>query len=565
MNLGLAAAAAIAPEHLLEAPINNAGDGWPSFTTARRLAKCALITLLLLAVMLAAAPIAQAEKRVALVVGNSAYQHAGRLANPANDAADVAAALKKLGFQVIEGFDLDKAAFDRKVRDFAGALKGADAGVLFYAGHGMQVAGENYLVPIDAKAEDATALEFEMLRVAMIHRIMEQQTNTNILFLDACRDNPLARNLARGMGTRSTDVGSGLARIESGVGTLISFSTQPGNVALDGAGRNSPFAGALVKQLNSSADDLGAMLITVRNDVMKETQRKQVPWENSALTGRFYFGKPGPTAEPSKQVSLTTSPKPLGADEERSLKPGTAFKECEQCPEMVVLPPGEFTMGSPAAEEGRFANEGPQRKVTIGVPFAVGKFEVTFAEWDSCVAAAGCKHKPNDRGWGRSKRPAINVSWEDITKEYLPWLARKTGKTYRLLTEAEWEYAARAGTTTPYSTGTTITVEQANFFASVDTYRKETIDVGALPANAFGLHDMHGNVWEWVQDCFKEGYAGTPTDGSAMADAADCPRVLRGGAWSNEARALRSASRHRDAAYMRDADFGFRLARTLGR
>ena len=121
--------------------------------------------------------------------------------------------------------------------------------MLFYAGHGLQVAGENYLVPIDAKAEDATALEFEMLRVAVIHRIMEQQTNTNILFLDACRDNPLARNLARGMGTRSTEVGSGLARIESGVGTLISFSTQPGNVALDGTGRNSPFAGALVKQL----------------------------------------------------------------------------------------------------------------------------------------------------------------------------------------------------------------------------------------------------------------------------------------------------------------------------
>ncbi|MET0193354.1 MAG: SUMF1/EgtB/PvdO family nonheme iron enzyme, partial [Hyphomicrobiaceae bacterium] len=332
----------------------------------------------------------------------------------------------------------------------------------------------------------------------------------------------------------------------------------------DGAGRNSPFAGALVKQLNSSADDLGAMLITVRNDVMKETQRKQVPWENSALTGRFYFGKPGPTAEPSKQVSLTTSPKPLGADEERSLKPGTAFKECEQCPEMVVLPPGEFTMGSPAAEEGRFANEGPQRKVTIGVPFAVGKFEVTFAEWDACVAAAGCKHKPNDRGWGRGKRPAINVSWEDI-KDYLPWLARRTGKTYRLLTEAEWEYAARAGTTTPFSTGATITVEQANFFSGIDTYRKETIEVGALPPNAFDLHDMHGNVWEWVQDCFRESYAGAGSDGAAVADAAGCARVLRGGAWSNEARALRSASRHREVSHMRDADFGFRVARTLGR
>jgi formylglycine-generating enzyme required for sulfatase activity len=518
----------------------------------------------LLVAMLATAPIAQAEKRVALVVGNSAYQQVPRLTNPANDAADVAAALKKLGFQVIEGFDLDKAAFDRKVRDFAVALKGADAGVLFYAGHGMQVAGENYLVPIDAKAEDATALEFEMLRVAMIHRIMEQQTNTNILFLDACRDNPLARNLARGMGTRSTDVGSGLARIESGVGTLISFSTQPGNVALDGAGRNSPFAGALVKQLTSSTDDLGSMLITVRNDVMKETQRKQVPWENSALTGRFYFGKPGPAAEPAKQVSLTSSPKPLAADQERALKPGDTFKECDQCPEMVVLPAGEFTMGSPAGEEGRFDNEGPQRKVTIGAPFAVGKFEVTFAEWDACVAAAGCKHKPGDRGWGRGKRPAINVSWEDI-KDYLPWLARRTGKTYRLLTEAEWEYAARAGTTTPFSTGATITVEQANFFSGIDTYRKETIEVGALPPNAFDLHDMHGNVWEWVQDCFREGYAGAGSDGAAVPDAADCARVLRGGAWSNEARALRSASRHREVSHMRDADFGFRVARTLGR
>jgi formylglycine-generating enzyme required for sulfatase activity len=553
MHLGLARAAALAPEcpRLAErALLAMRRIGWMAFA--------------LLVAMLAAAPVAQAEKRVALVVGNSAYQQVPRLTNPANDAADVAAALKKLGFQVIEGFDLDKAAFDRKVRDFAGALKGADAGVLFYAGHGMQVAGENYLVPIDAKAEDATALEFEMLRVAMIHRIMEQQTNTNILFLDACRDNPLARNLARGMGTRSTDVGSGLARIESGVGTLISFSTQPGNVALDGAGRNSPFAGALVKQLTSSTDDLGSMLITVRNDVMKETQRKQVPWENSALTGRFYFGKPGPAAEPAKQVSLTSSPKPLAADQERALKPGDTFKECDQCPEMVVLPAGEFTMGSPAGEEGRFDNEGPQRKVTIGAPFAVGKFEVTFAEWDACVAAAGCKHKPGDRGWGRGKRPAINVSWEDI-KDYFSWLARRTGKTYRLLTEAEWEYAARAGTTTPFSTGATITVEQANFFSGIDTYRKETIEVGALPPNAFDLHDMHGNVWEWVQDCFRESYAGAGSDGAAVADAAGCARVLRGGAWSNEARALRSASRHREVSHMRDADFGFRVARTLGR
>ena len=159
------------------------------------------VVLLLLAPWPSAA---QAEKRVALVIGNSAYQHTPKLANPRNDATDMVAALKKLGFQVIEGFDLDKAAFDRKVRDFATALSGAQAGVFFYAGHGLQVAGQNYLVPIDAQLTTAAALDFEMVRLDLVHRTMERETKTNILFLDACRDNPLARNLARAMGTRST-------------------------------------------------------------------------------------------------------------------------------------------------------------------------------------------------------------------------------------------------------------------------------------------------------------------------------------------------------------------------
>jgi hypothetical protein len=151
------------------------------------------------------------------------------------------------------------------------------------------VSGKNYLVPVDAKLEDATGLDFEMVQLDVIHRIMERQTSTNILFLDACRNNPLARNLARAMGTRSADIGRGLAVVESGVGTLISFSTQPGNVATDGLGRNSPFAGALVKQIANSTDSLGDILIAVRNDVRSETKGKQVPWEHSALTGRFYF------------------------------------------------------------------------------------------------------------------------------------------------------------------------------------------------------------------------------------------------------------------------------------
>jgi Caspase domain len=232
---------------------------------------------------------ADAERRVALVIGNSAYAYAGDLANPTNDATDISNALKTRGFEVVDGLNLDKAAFDRKVRDFATALSGADVGVFFYAGHGLQVGGENYLVPVDAQGE-AAALDFEMVPLALVQRVMERQSQTNIIFLDACRNNPLARNLARAMGTRSVQIGPGLAAVESGVGTLISFSTQPGNVATDGRGRNSPFAGALAKQIATSTESLGDLLIAVRNDVMKETGGKQVPWEHSALRGRVYLG-----------------------------------------------------------------------------------------------------------------------------------------------------------------------------------------------------------------------------------------------------------------------------------
>jgi uncharacterized caspase-like protein len=239
---------------------------------------------------------AAAQKRVALVIGNSAYTHTPALSNPRNDAVDVAAALAGFGFEVVEGYDLDKPGFDRSVRIFATALQGADAGVFFYAGHALQVQGQNYLVPVDAELSAAAALDFEMVRLDLIQRTMENHARTNILFLDACRDNPLMRNLARSMGTRSANIGQGLASVEAGVGTLISFSTQPGNVALDGGGRNSPFAGALVRNMRQSMDDLSTLLITVRNDVMKATGNKQIPWEHSSLTGRFYFNPPASSA-----------------------------------------------------------------------------------------------------------------------------------------------------------------------------------------------------------------------------------------------------------------------------
>ena len=263
-----------------------------------------LVTALLISAFVTTPALGQ--KRVALVVGNSAYESTSPLANPRNDATDMAAVLTRLGFQVIEGLDLDKASFDRKVRDFAETLSGAAVSLFFYAGHGLQVAGQNYLVPVDAKLSTGAALDWEMIRLDLVQRTMERETETSILFLDACRDNPLGRNLARAMGTRSAQIGRGLAASEAGVGTLISFSTQPGNTALDGSGRNSPFASSLAKRLTTSGDDLSAVLIDVRNDVRKETQNQQVPWEHSALTGRFYFN-PAALAS-SSGMSPVTSP-----------------------------------------------------------------------------------------------------------------------------------------------------------------------------------------------------------------------------------------------------------------
>ena len=254
----------------------------------------------------------------------------------------------------------------------------------------------------------------------------------------------------------------------------------------------------------------------------------------------------------------------LVASEQKCLKPKDAFKDCAECPEMVVIPAGEFMMGSNDGDEK------PVHKVAIGRPFAVGTFEVTFAEWDACLVASGCKHKPEDRGWGRGRQPVINVSWNDATKEYLPWLSRKTGKTYRLLTEAEWEYAARGVTSATavhatYAWGNDISKSQGNCDGCGSPWdNKQTAPVGSFAANAFGLHDMHGNVWEWVQDCWHDTYHGAPTDGRATPDASPCERGFRGGSWISGPQFLRSAVRNRIQPGGRGSVIiGFRVARTL--
>ncbi len=246
-------------------------------------------------------------------------------------------------------------------------------------------------------------------------------------------------------------------------------------------------------------------------------------------------------------------------------KAGEAFKDCDDCPQMVVVPPGSFRMGSPSDERGRDDDEGPAHGVRIGHALAVGKYEVTFAEWDACASAGACNRQwPSDEGWGRDRRPVINVSWGD-TRHYLAWLTRKTGHPYRLLSESEWEYVARAGTNAAFWWGIAVGRGNANCDGCGTRWDdRQTAPVGSFRANRFGLHDLLGNVWEWTADCWHNSYGGAPGDGSAWNSGGQCGhRVLRGGSWNGQPRVVRVANRDRYGTDYRFNNIGFRVARTI--
>jgi formylglycine-generating enzyme required for sulfatase activity len=257
-------------------------------------------------------------------------------------------------------------------------------------------------------------------------------------------------------------------------------------------------------------------------------------------------------------------PPMLNAEQEHRLQPGDSFKECAHCPDMIVVRAGEFKMGSPIGKLGIFENEVPQHKVTIARAFAVSKFEITMDEWDACVALGGCAWLvPDD--WGRGRRPVMYVNWADA-QQYVAWLTRRTHRPYRLLSEAESEYAARAGRDDEdYSWGNEIGENNANCDGRGSAWdNKQTAPVGSFRANAWGLHDMHGNAWEWVEDCYHRNYEGAPADGSARLTSGECDRrVARGGSWLQEPPLLRSANRRAPTLQLRSWEYGFRVARTL--
>ncbi len=257
--------------------------------------------LLGLAALLAALAPATAEKRVALVIGNGAYENVPRLPNPSNDASDMTAKLRGLGFDVVEGIDLGKRDMEKRIRAFADQLNGADVGLFYYAGHGLQVDQRNFLAPVDAQLKSEADLDFEAVQLDLVLKQMVRNARTSIVFLDACRDNPLAANLAQV--SRSLDVGRGLARVEAAASMMIVYSTEPGKVALDGTGRNSPFTAALLRHIDSEGESISDVMIDVRNDVLNTTGGQQRPFESASLTGQFYF-KPAPQA--AGKTSSTT-------------------------------------------------------------------------------------------------------------------------------------------------------------------------------------------------------------------------------------------------------------------
>ncbi len=262
----------------------------------------------------------------------------------------------------------------------------------------------------------------------------------------------------------------------------------------------------------------------------------------------------------------------LSANGERALKPMQEFQDCGRCPRMVVVPAASFMMGSPAGKGAD--DEHPQHLVTFARPFAIGKFEVTFDEFDTCAELGGGCTRPYDYGWGRGNRPVISVSWDDAQK-YLSWLSKETGKQYRLLSEAEYEYAARSGKETAYPWGDVIKLNgkaMANCSDCGSSWDdRQTAPVGRFTANGFGLYDMVGNVWEWVEDCFHPSFeidtsqskVEAPVDGLPWIDNECQERVVRGGSWDYDPQYLRSADRDRNSSFFQGSDLGFRVARTL--
>jgi formylglycine-generating enzyme required for sulfatase activity len=521
---------------------------------------------------------AASGQRVALVIGNGTYKKAPLL-NPLNDADDMTQVLEQAGFKVTKLKNASLQEMKTAIQAFGRELNDGSVGLFYFAGHGVQHQGENYLFPIGATINVSTVghLPYETLQVNYVLAVMEDAKNSlNLVFLDACRNNPIARSLFRSRGMEDK---GGLAPMQAPSGSLIAYATRPNRRALDGEGRNSPYVKFLKKELLKPGLEIEKMLKNVRVAVRQETNEYQAPGYYSELNETFCFVEPCGKMQLAAQASPVTQPQPVvpliappvfseipeKLPPKPSQPPSKFFRDSladgSLGPKMVWIPAGSFRMGD--IQGGGDSDEKPVHRVAVS-KFALGRYEVTFAEYDKFASATGRK-KPDDEGWGRGNRPVINVSWNDATA-YVEWLSGQTGKRYRLPTEAEWEYAARAGTETKDWWGNKIGKNRAACDGCGSQWdNKQTAPVGSFAANQFGVYDTVGNVWEWCADNWHNNYEGAPTDGSVWKEGNKSLRVLRGGSWNVNPGSARAANRNRDFPVNRGNYLGFRVVRRVAR
>jgi len=507
-----------------------------------------------------------AASREALVIGNSGYEQGHGLdGNPLRDAETMANVLKQVGFSVILKEDLNLSEMEEAVRTFQSRLNENTVALFYFSGHGVQRDGENYLIPLGAIRSIVAPghLKDKTMNVNYVLSVMENaKSAVNLVFLDACRDNPF-KSLFKGNAT----VGLATPR-ETPSGTLIAYATKAGAQSWTGEkGDNSPFVKVLAQEMAKPGVPITEMLTKVRMGVMQATDNSQAPSYYNELNSTFCFVEPcgqssqaeadrlkkleeeieklkrGSGSSSSSTTTVTESPT-AGKTFRDKLKDGSLG------PEVVQIPGGTFQMGSNDGE----SDEKPVHTVTVK-SFAMGKYEATRGEFrkfveatsyktdaekgDGCYGWTGSEWKKDSSfNWKNvgftqdDKHPVVCVSWNDA-KAYVKWLSEQTGKDYRLPTEAQWEYAARAGTTTKYWWGNEIGKNNANCDGCGSQWdNKQTAPVGSFKPNPFGLYDVSGNVWEWLEDKWHDSYNGAPVDGSAWMSGDSNFHLLRGGSWS---------------------------------
>lgn len=537
------------------------------------------------------------QRRLALVIGNNAYANAP-LQNPINDARLIDETLRELGFEVIKGENLTRPEMQAAVESFGQKLGVGGIGLFYYAGHGVQVNGRNYLVPTGfGRIKSLQDAESELLNAEEVLKTMAAKQGLNIMILDACR------NLPAKLGFTAADE-PGFAEIKNTPGgTFVAYSTSPGKTAADGKGGNSPYSTALARSLRMRPSRLEDVFIHTRIELDESTGGEQVPWENSSIKTVFHFTPDAVSATPLPNL---TSPGPLRNQLLKGLLGGLRQSDFTVMVtnasgrvtsqlngrskffvddkvsglEMVEIPGGRFPMGSNApdadaayADAKRYDEEETRETVIAEMPqhsvnvkgFYMSRYEITQRQW---LAVMGSLPRLEGKSRG-DDLPVVNVTYRDV-EEFCARLSRMTGRLYRLPSEAEWEYACRAGSAAPFAFGPTLTPQLANYNggapfgnAEAGVFRKAAQPVGQSgSANAFGLYDTHGNVWEWCADNWHDSYDGAPTDGSVWEDPDEdtrAYRVIRGGSWDSIANSCRSASRRKAAVVTATKKLGFRV------